>query len=135
MRATQPLALSSPNPLGIKPGMVVNYNGKKLVVVDAGTQYGVLSNGQSINLATGYGLSIFALDDKDFRETCTYCNGSGQEEELVKSGSFVSKDVTYKTGSTISGDKKITTYTEHNLYTKRKVQCSMCTGKGWRYKH
>ncbi len=134
MRATRPLELSSPNPLGIKPGMVVNYNGKKLAVVSSGAQYAVLSNGQTVNLATGYGLSIFATDDKDFRETCKYCNGTALEEELVKSGSFVSKDVTYKTGSTISGDKKITTYTEHNLYTTKKVQCSMCNGKGWRYK-
>ena len=129
------MALPTVNVLGVEKGMVINSNGRKAVVTGlAGGQYATLSNGMVINLASSYGLSIVSKDDKSFRETCTWCKGGGSINELVKTGSFVAKDVTYKTGSTISGDKKITTYTEKNLYTNKPVVCPQCNGSGWRYK-
>lgn len=136
IRMNKKISLPSKNVLGITEGMVVNSNGRRAVVtsITAG-QYARLSNGMVINLASSYGLSIVSKDDKSFRETCNWCKGGGSINELVKTGSFVTKDVTYKTGSTISGDKKITTYTEKNLYANKPVVCPQCNGSGWRYKH
>ncbi|MEY2639370.1 MAG: hypothetical protein RIR90_852, partial [Bacteroidota bacterium] len=135
IRMNKKISLPSKNVLGITEGMVVNSNGRRAVVtsITAG-QYARLSNGMVINLASSYGLSIVSKDDKSFRETCNWCKGGGSINELVKTGSFVTKDVTYKTGSTISGDKKITTYTEKNLYANKPVVCPQCNGSGWRYK-
>ncbi len=135
IRINKKISLPNTNVLGIEKGMVVNSNGRRAVVTSiAAGQYATLSNGLVINLASSYGLSIVSKDDKSFRETCNWCKGAGSVNELVKSGSFVAKDVRYSTGSTISGDKKITTYTEKNLYTNKSVSCPHCNGNGWRYK-
>ncbi|WP_026904396.1 tetratricopeptide repeat protein [Pedobacter glucosidilyticus] len=71
--------------------------------------------------------------DEPFRKKCNVCNSSGNVYNAVKSGSYTTTDVTYKTGSTISGDKKITTTTTHNTYKSVASKCSLCQGKGYHY--
>ncbi len=71
--------------------------------------------------------------DEPFRKKCNVCNSSGSVYNAVKSGSYTTTDVTYKTGSTISGDKKITTTTTHNTYKSVASKCSLCQGKGYHY--
>ncbi|WAC40128.1 tetratricopeptide repeat protein [Pedobacter sp. SL55] len=61
---------------------------------------------------------------------CASCNGTGKQQKQVVSGSYTTKDVTYKTGSTISGDKKITTTTTHNTYKSVDEKCLVCNGNG-----
>jgi tetratricopeptide (TPR) repeat protein len=71
--------------------------------------------------------------DEPFRKKCNVCNSSGNVYNAVKSGSYTTTDVTYKTGSTISGDKKVTTTTTHNTYKSVASKCSLCQGKGYHY--
>lgn len=133
-------ALESAKKLNERPniniGTVVSLSGVKKVVTLVQADGFYVSGGQFIYApglkATAYApFVILSEGNENYRKTCNSCKGSGKHFRNVVSGSYTTQDVTYKTGSTISGDKKITTITTHNTYKTIDDQCAVCHGKGY----
>jgi TPR repeat protein len=128
---------------GLNVGTVIgvpNASGIKKVITSTSltgfyTNDGVYYSAKARNAPAAYKGYVVLAGESDlaFRKTCGSCNGHKTINKQVKSGSFVTKDVTYKTGSNISGDKKITTYTEHNTFKTISDQCDRCNGRGYTY--
>ena len=133
-------ALETARNLNARPNMnlgtVVSVRGVKKVVTQVQADGFYLSDGQFIYAPglkpTAYApFTILNESNELYRKTCYSCNGSGKQYKQVVSGSYTTRDVSYQTGSTISGDKKVTTTTTHNTYKTLDEQCMICTGRGY----
>lgn len=133
-------ALETARNLNARPNMnlgtVVSVGGVKKVVTLVQADGFYVSGGQFIYAPglkpTAYApFTILNESNELYRKTCYSCNGSGKQYKQVVSGSYTTRDVSYQTGSTISGDKKVTTTTTHNTYKTLDEQCMICTGRGY----
>jgi len=120
----------------INAGTVVSLRGVKKVVTLVQADGFYVSGGQYVHAPglkpTAYApFTILSESNENYRKTCGSCGGSGKHNKQVVSGTYTTTDVTYRTGSTISGDKKVTTVTTHNNYRTIDEQCIVCSGKGY----
>lgn len=120
----------------MNPGTVVSLAGVKKVVTLVQADGFYVNGGQYIHApglkATAYApFTILSENNDAYRKTCNSCGGSGKHNKSVVSGTYTTTDVSYRTGSTISGDKKVTTTTTHNNYRVVDEQCVVCSGKGY----
>lgn len=117
-------------------GTVVSLRGVKKVVTLVQADGFYVSGGQFVYAPglkpTAYApFTILSESNENYRKTCNSCNGSGKHYRQVVSGNYTTRDVSYQTGSTISGDKKVTTITTHNTYKTVDDQCAVCLGRGY----
>jgi len=122
---------NKPEPLAV--GTILNIDDQKKAIVfrDAygfrthDNKYYVSAN-SNYNDYKNYNIIKGASGTK----ACNSCNGTGKTNKQVVDGSYTTKDVTYKTGSTVSGDYKVTTTKTHNTYKSVQEKCLVCNGHG-----
>lgn len=117
-------------------GTVVSLRGVKTVVTLVQADGFYVSGGKYVHApglrSTAYApFTILSESNEAYRRPCNSCNGSGKHAKSVVSGSYTTTDVSYRTGSSISGDKKVTTTTRHNTYRTVDEQCVVCSGRGY----
>lgn len=120
----------------IAVGTVVSLKGVKKVVTLVQTDGFYVGGGEYVHAPglkpTAYApFTILTESNEAHRKKCPSCGGTGAHDRSVVSGTYSTTDVSYRTGSTISGDKKVTTITTHNNYKTVSDQCIVCSGKGY----
>lgn len=122
-RKTEPLAV----------GTILNIdNQKKAIVFRDAYGFRTHDNKHYVSASSNYNdyKKYNIIKGASGTKACNSCNGTGKTNKQVADGSYTTKDVTYKTGSTVSGDYKVTTTKTHNTYKSVQEKCLVCNGHG-----
>lgn len=122
---------NKPEPLAV--GTILNIdNQKKAIVFRDAYGFRTHDNKHYVSARSNYNdyKTYNIIKGTSGTKACNSCNGTGKTYKQVADGSYTTQDVTYKTGSTVSGDYKVTTTKTHNTYKSVQEKCLVCNGHG-----